>query len=67
MLQIILGTYLVFGLGAMLLLWVSLAAAGMHDANEGSERQREYRIVLAISHLRNARVRRTLELLEDQA
>lgn len=67
MLQIILGTYLVIGLGAMLLLWMSLAAARMYDANEGSDRQREYRLVRAISNLRSAQIRRRLELLEDQA
>lgn len=53
MLQICLGTYLVLGLPAMLLLWMALAAAKTHDMDEGHDRQRYYRIALAIANLKN--------------
>lgn len=67
MLQIILGTYLLLALGAMLLLWMALAAANMHEMDDGSDRQRQYRIAMALSNLKNARIRATSGRLEDHA
>jgi hypothetical protein len=55
MLQVCFGTYLVLGLPAILLLWTALAASGMHDREEGYDRQRFYQIVLAISNFKNGR------------
>jgi len=49
MLQICFGTYLVLGLPAILLLWTALAASRMHNMEEGYDRQRFYRIALAVS------------------
>ena len=67
MLQIFFGTYLVLGLPAILLLWTALAASRMHDIDEGHDRQRFYRIVSAISNLKNAKYGREYDLLEDRA
>ena len=67
MLQVCFGTYLVLGLPAILLLWMALAAARMHDIDEGDDRQRFYRITLAISNFKNAKYGREYDLLEDHA
>ena len=63
MLQVCFGSYLVLGLPAILLLWTTLAASRMHDMEEGHDRQRFYRIALAISNFKNARGE--FDLLED--
>ena len=63
MLQVCFGTYLVLGLPALLLLWAALAASKLHDLEEGQDRQRFYRIVLAISNFKNGRGE--FDLLED--
>ena len=65
MLQICFGTYLVLGLPAILLLWTALAASRMHNLEEGYDRQRFYRIALAISSFKNAPGK--FDLLEDRA
>jgi hypothetical protein len=65
MLQICFGTYLVLGLPAILVLWTALAASRMHDMEEGYDRQRFYRIALAISNFKNARGE--FDFLEDAA
>ena len=65
MLQIFFGTYLVLGLPAILLLWTALAASRMHNMEEGYDRQRFYRIALAISGFKNARGK--FNLVEDRA
>lgn len=67
MLQICFGTYLVLAFPAILLLWTALAASRMHDLEEGHDRQRFYRIALAISNFKNAQYGREYDLLEDQA
>jgi hypothetical protein len=67
MLQICFGTYLVLGLPAILLLWTALATSRMHDIDEGHDRQRFYRIALAISNFKNAKYGREYDLLEDPA
>jgi len=67
MLQIFFGIYLVLGLPAILLLWTALAASRMHDMEEGYDRQRFYRIALAISNFKNAKYGREYDLLEDRA
>jgi hypothetical protein len=67
MLQVCLGTYLVLGLPAIFVLWTALAAARMHDMEEGYERQRFYRIALAISNFKNAQYRGKYRLVEDPA
>ena len=67
MLQIFFGIYLVLGLPAILLLWTALAASRMHDIDEGHDRQRFYRITLAISNFKNAKYGREYDLLEDHA
>jgi hypothetical protein len=63
--QIFFGIYLVLGLPAILLLWTALAAARMHDIDEGDDRQRFYRIALATSNFKNARAE--FDLLEEPA
>jgi hypothetical protein len=63
MLQICFGTYFVLGLPAILLLWAALSASRMYDRGEGHDRQRFYRIALAISNFKN--VRGEFDLLED--
>ena len=65
MLQICFGTYLVLGLPAILLLWTALAASRTNNMEEGHDRQRFYRIALAISSFKNARGK--FDLLEDHA
>jgi len=65
MLQICFGTYLVLVLPVILLLWTALAASRMHDMEEGYDRQRFYRIVLAISNFKNAGYRKEYDLLGD--
>jgi len=65
MLQIFFGIYLVLGLPAILLLWTALATSRMHDMEEGDDRQRFYRIALAISNFKNAGYRKEYDLLED--
>ncbi|MGZ9225239.1 MAG: hypothetical protein ACXW4M_06745 [Anaerolineales bacterium] len=65
MLQICFGTYLVLALPVILLLWTALAASRMHDMGEGYDRQRFYRIVLAISNFKNAGYRKEYDLLGD--
>lgn len=65
MLQIFFGTYLILGLPAVLLLWTALAASGRHEIEEGYDRQRFYRIALAISNFKNARSEQ--DLVEDPA
>jgi hypothetical protein len=50
-------------LPAILLLWAALSASGMYDREEGHDRQRFYRIALAISNFKNARGE--FGLLED--
>jgi len=65
MLQICFGTYLVLALPVILLLWTALAASRMHDMEEGYDRQRFYRIVLAISNFKNAGYRKEYDLLGD--
>ena len=65
MLQICFGTYLVLGLPAILLLWTALAASRMHNMEEGYDRQRFYRIALAISSFKNAGGK--FDLVEDRA
>jgi hypothetical protein len=67
MLQIFLGIYLVLGLPAILLLWTALAASRMHEMEEAYDRQRIYRIALAISNYKNAKYGRGYDLLEDRA
>ena len=67
MLQVCFGSYLVLGLPAILLLWTALAASRMHDMEEGHDRQRFYRIALAISNFKNAQDGREYDLLEDHA
>ena len=67
MLQICFGTYLILGLPVILLLWSALAASRMHDMEEGYDRQRFYRIMLAISNFKNAGYRKEYDLLEDTA
>jgi len=67
MLQICFGTYLVLGLPAILLLWMALVAAKMHDLNGDSTRQRHYQIRLALSNLKNAKFTRNYDLLEDHS
>jgi hypothetical protein len=65
MLQICFGTYFVLGLPAILLLWTALAASRMHNLEEGYDRQRFYRIALAVSSLKNAGA--GFDLLEEHA
>lgn len=65
MLQVCFGIYLVLGLPAILLLWTALAASRMHDLEEGYDRQRFYRIALAISNFKSARGE--FDLIEDYA
>ncbi len=65
MLQICFGTYFVLGLPAILVLWTALAASRIHDTKEGHDRQRFYRIALAISNFKNAGYRKEYDLLED--
>jgi len=67
MLEICFGTYLVLGLPAILLLWTALAASRMHDIEEGHDRQRFYRIALAISSFKNVQYGREYDLTEGQA
>jgi len=67
MLQVCFGTYLVLGLPVLLLLWTALAASRMYDMEEGHDRQRFYRIALAISSFKNAHYGREYDLLEDHA
>ena len=67
MLQICFGTYLVLAFPAILLLWTALAVSRMHDLEEGHDRQRFYRIALAISNFKNAQYGREYDLLEDHA
>lgn len=67
MLQVCFGSYLVLGLPAILLLWTALAASRMHDREEGHDRQRFYRIALAISNFKNSQYGREYDLLEDHA
>jgi hypothetical protein len=52
MLEICFGTYLVLGLLAMVLLWMTLAVSKMRRE---SDRQRHYQISLAATNLKNAR------------
>lgn len=63
MLQVCFGTYLVLGLPALLLLWAALAASRVHEMEEGHDRQRFYRIALAISNFKNGRGE--FDLMED--
>ena len=63
MLQICFGTYLVLGLPAILLLWAALTASRLHEREEGHDRQRFYRIALAISNFKNGRGE--FDLLKD--
>lgn len=65
MLQICFGTYLVLGLPAILLLWMALATATMHDLNGGSTRQRHYRLMVTLSNLKNTKSTGNYDLLED--
>ena len=65
MLQVCFGIYLILGLPAILLLWTALAASRMHDLEEGYDRQRFYRIALAISNFKNARGE--FDLIKDHA
>ena len=67
MLQICFGTYLVLGLPAILLLWMALSAAKMHDLNGGSTRQRHYQLRLTLSNLKNANFTRNYDLLDDHS
>ena len=67
MLQVCFGTYLVLGLPAILLLWAALAASRIYDMEEGHDRQRFYRIALAISNFKNAKYGREYDLLENPA
>ena len=62
MLQICFGTYLLLAFPAILLLWTALAASRMHDLEEGHDRQRFYRIALAISNFKNAQYGREYDL-----
>ncbi len=66
-LQICLGTYLVLSLPAALLLWIAFVVSRMYDIQSGHDRQRFYRIALAIWNLRNAQssYRREHDLLES--
>jgi hypothetical protein len=63
MLQVCFGTYLVLGLPAILLLWAALKASRLHDREEGHDRQRFYRIALAISNFKNGQGE--FDLLKD--
>jgi len=65
MLQICFGTYLVLALPVIVVLWTALAASRMHDMEEGKDRQRFYRITLAISNFRNVGYRKEYNLLKD--
>ena len=67
MLQICFGTYLVLGLPAILVLWMALSTAKMHDLNVGSTRQRHYRLMVALSNLKNAKFIRNYDLMEDSS
>ena len=67
MVQVCFGTYLVLALPAILLLWAALEASRVHDMEEGFDRQRFYRIALAISNFKNAGYRKEYDLLEDPA
>jgi len=67
MVQVCFGTYLVLALPAILLLWAALEASRVHDMEEGHDRQRFYRIALAISNFKNAQYGREYNLLEDHA
>ena len=62
MVEICFGAYLVLGLPAMLLLWMTLAISKMHREND---QQRYYQIALALSRFKNARGE--YDLLEDPA
>jgi hypothetical protein len=65
MLQICFGTYLVLALPVIAVLWTALATSRMHDMQEGQDRQRLYRIALAISNFKNAGYRKEYDLLKD--
>jgi hypothetical protein len=65
MLQICFGTYLVLALPVIVVLWTALAASRIHDMEEGQDRQRFYRIALAISNFKNAGYRKEYDLLEN--
>ena len=65
MLQICFGTYLVLALPVIVVLWTALAASRRHAMEEGYDRQRFYRIALAISSFKNAPGE--FDLLEDRA
>lgn len=67
MLQICFGTYLVLALPIIVVLWTALAASRIHDMEVGQDRQRFYRITLAISNFKNTRQRNEYDLLENTA
>lgn len=67
MLQICFGTYLVLGLPAILVLWMALATAKVHDLNGGSTRQRHYRLMVALSNPKNTNFTRNYDLVEDSS
>ncbi|HLF73265.1 MAG TPA: hypothetical protein VI524_02875 [Anaerolineales bacterium] len=66
MLQICFGSYLVLAVPAILVVWMALAAARMHDTEAGSDGQRHYRIALALAHIKNTQYASKYDLLEDQ-
>jgi hypothetical protein len=64
-LQICFGTYLLLSVPAALLLWIVLIISRIDDTERGPDRQRFYRIALAIWNLRNARYGRAYDLQEN--
>lgn len=67
MLQVCFGVYLILTLLVMVWLWAALATSRIHDTNEGHDRQRLYRIMLAISKFKDAGYRKEYNPLEDAA
>ena len=65
MLYICFGIYLVLGLLVIFWLWAVMANSRIQNTNEGHDRQRLYRIMLAISRSEGAGYRTEYNLLED--
>ena len=65
MLYVCSGLYLILGLLVMFWLWAVLAKSRIQNTNEGHDRQRFYRIMLAFSRSRDAEYRKEFNLLED--
>jgi len=67
MLQIFFGIYLMLSLSTALLLWMALAVSRMHEAAEGQDRQRLYRIAWETSKLKNTPYEKEYDPSQDSA